>query len=135
VVLPSDLRRCQSSNGGQRCQRVPQSVRCVTLLAPLRRATCVFAVRPLVAVSHPRSPAPSVPAVDEQGQLYAWGRNDSGQLGLGDSTTRAVPTKVEGLTESIRHASCGRRLVQLAPFARIVSSPPLFICVVGPRLV
>jgi len=28
------------------------------------------------------------------GNLYAWGRNTYGQLGLDDTTTRKVPTKV-----------------------------------------
>jgi len=37
--------------------------------------------------------------------LYAWGRNDDGQLGLGDTTTRRVPTKVG--TDTWVAVSCG----------------------------
>ena len=33
-------------------------------------------------------------AIKEDGTLYAWGLNDAGQLGLGDTTTRLTPTKV-----------------------------------------
>ncbi|BDR54488.1 hypothetical protein KIMH_05990 [Bombiscardovia apis] len=33
-------------------------------------------------------------ALDDQGNLYTWGRNDKGQLGLGDTTNRNTPTKV-----------------------------------------
>mmetsp|Transcript_28149 Transcript_28149/g.53249 ORF Transcript_28149/g.53249 Transcript_28149/m.53249 type:complete len:574 (-) Transcript_28149:362-2083(-) len=48
--------------------------------------------------------------VDDGGKLYAWGRNDAGQLGLGDLNSRAVPQEVAGLNGfKIRHASCGRR--------------------------
>ena len=30
-------------------------------------------------------------------QVYAWGRNEEGQLGLGDTTTRRTPTIVDAL--------------------------------------
>ncbi|OZG66004.1 SdrD B-like domain-containing protein [Bifidobacterium eulemuris] len=33
-------------------------------------------------------------AIDVQGRLWSWGRNDYGQLGLGDTTDRHVPTRV-----------------------------------------
>mmetsp|Transcript_26717 Transcript_26717/g.44812 ORF Transcript_26717/g.44812 Transcript_26717/m.44812 type:complete len:577 (-) Transcript_26717:375-2105(-) len=48
--------------------------------------------------------------VDEAGALYAWGRNDAGQLGVGDMNSRAAPVKVKGLDDhKIRHASCGKK--------------------------
>ena len=36
-------------------------------------------------------------AADDAGRLYAWGRNERGQLGLGDTRNRYVPTLVPGL--------------------------------------
>eukprot|EP00240_Pyramimonas_obovata_P000710 CAMPEP_0118933624 /NCGR_PEP_ID=MMETSP1169-20130426/12092_1 /TAXON_ID=36882 /ORGANISM="Pyramimonas obovata, Strain CCMP722" /LENGTH=564 /DNA_ID=CAMNT_0006876407 /DNA_START=103 /DNA_END=1797 /DNA_ORIENTATION=- len=48
--------------------------------------------------------------VDEAGALYAWGRNDAGQLGVGDLNSRAAPVKVKGLDgHVVKHASCGRK--------------------------
>lgn len=35
-------------------------------------------------------------AIDEDGNLYSWGRNDVGQLGLGDTTDRSSPVLVPG---------------------------------------
>ena len=37
-------------------------------------------------------------AIDDGGQVYAWGRNEDGQLGLGDSKDKMVPTLVQELT-------------------------------------
>jgi alpha-tubulin suppressor-like RCC1 family protein len=34
-------------------------------------------------------------AIDGDGSVFAWGRNNAGQLGLGDRVTRMTPTKVE----------------------------------------
>ncbi|KAL3919915.1 MAG: hypothetical protein SGPRY_005455 [Prymnesium sp.] len=36
-------------------------------------------------------------ALGEGGEAFSWGRNDSGQLGHGDTTTRATPTRVASL--------------------------------------
>jgi alpha-tubulin suppressor-like RCC1 family protein len=36
-------------------------------------------------------------ALTESGEVYAWGWNEEGQLGLGDTEDRLTPTKVEGL--------------------------------------
>jgi len=33
-------------------------------------------------------------ALDQEGRLWAWGQNNNGQLGLGDSTNRNIPTLV-----------------------------------------
>lgn len=60
------------------------------------------------------TPCAGCTAVDDGGKLYAWGRNDAGQLGLGDLNSRAVPQEVAGLNGfKIRHASCGRRCADL----------------------
>lgn len=37
-------------------------------------------------------------AITEDGEVYAWGRNEKGQLGLGDTDDRKVPTLIEDLT-------------------------------------
>ena len=55
-------------------------------------------------VPEPDRPLPAVAAgamhslvLTESGEVYAWGDNDDGQLGLGDREERLTPTKVEGL--------------------------------------
>jgi hypothetical protein len=52
----------------------------------------------------PDRPLPAVAAgamhslvLTESGEVYAWGDNEFGQLGLGDMVVRLTPTKVEGL--------------------------------------
>lgn len=40
---------------------------------------------------------PSLFATTTDGKFYGWGRNGNGQLGLGDSTDRTVPTQITGL--------------------------------------
>jgi len=37
-------------------------------------------------------------AIDDEGQVWAWGRNEAGQLGLGDTDDRFVPTMVNALS-------------------------------------
>jgi len=37
-------------------------------------------------------------AIADDGKVYAWGRNEAGQLGLGDTTDRFVPTLVNDIT-------------------------------------
>ena len=44
--------------------------------------------------------------LDEYGQLYMLGRNNKGQLGLGDKSDRPRPTLVENLKQ-IKYVSCG----------------------------
>lgn len=38
-------------------------------------------------------------AITEDGAVYAWGRNEKGQLGLGDTKDRKCPTLVSGLSD------------------------------------
>ena len=45
-------------------------------------------------------------AITETGAVYSWGRNDKGQLGLGDTKDRKCPTLVEALS--------GYRVVKIA---------------------
>lgn len=40
-------------------------------------------------------------AVTADGSLYTWGKNDNGQLGLGDTVDRDTPQKVEGISPVI----------------------------------
>lgn len=44
-------------------------------------------------------------ALDKDGHVWVWGRNDHGQLGLGDRTARNVPVKME--LENIAEVHCG----------------------------
>jgi alpha-tubulin suppressor-like RCC1 family protein len=37
-------------------------------------------------------------AITETGAVYAWGRNEKGQLGLGDTKDRKCPTLVNALS-------------------------------------
>jgi len=45
-------------------------------------------------------------AITEDGKVYAWGRNETSQLGLGDSNDRFVPTLIQELT--------GHQIVEIA---------------------
>lgn len=40
-------------------------------------------------------------ALTESGELYAWGINGYGQLGLGDNKPHEIPQKVEGMPTSV----------------------------------
>ena len=43
------------------------------------------------------------------GQVWAWGGNDYGQLGLGDTKKRSVPHRIEALAHAkIREVACGQ---------------------------
>jgi len=64
----------------------------------------IVLARVLGGVPEPDRPLPAVAAgkthslvLTESGEVYAWGDNDDGQLGLGDREERLTPTKVEGL--------------------------------------
>ena len=41
-------------------------------------------------------------ALDKEGNVYTWGYNGYGNLGLGDSSYRTLPVKVDGLSEIIK---------------------------------
>jgi alpha-tubulin suppressor-like RCC1 family protein len=56
-------------------------------------ATGVYAGRGLVAAGREHSLA-----VTQDGQLWTWGRNSEGQLGMGDLSDQALPTLVPGMT-------------------------------------
>ncbi|XP_051238205.1 probable E3 ubiquitin-protein ligase HERC4 [Dicentrarchus labrax] len=48
-------------------------------------------------------------ALSVSGGVFGWGRNDCGQLGLGDTTDRHTPTSVRGLLmKKTVHVSCGK---------------------------
>ena len=46
-------------------------------------------------------------ALTTDGTIYAWGRNNRGQLGLGDIVDRSVPVQVGSLTNWVQGASGG----------------------------
>ncbi|XP_062245637.1 probable E3 ubiquitin-protein ligase HERC3 [Platichthys flesus] len=48
-------------------------------------------------------------ALSVSGGVFGWGRNDRGQLGLGDTTDRQTPAPVKGLNmKGTVHISCGK---------------------------
>lgn len=44
-------------------------------------------------------------AIDNDGQVWVWGTNDHGQLGLGDRVQRSTPTLIEGFSGAIQAAA------------------------------
>lgn len=48
-------------------------------------------------------------AINKDGVLYTWGSNDKGQLGLGDTTARSVPTKVK-IDDTLVNVWCGNKV-------------------------
>lgn len=50
--------------------------------------------------------------VTTNGDVYTWGKNDKGQLGLGDNIPRSTPTLVPGIIASV----VGEQLVNRLPF-------------------
>lgn len=48
-------------------------------------------------------------AIGGNGEVFTWGRNDCGQLGLGDTALRPRPTRVAALdAKGVTSASCGK---------------------------
>ena len=47
-------------------------------------------------------------ALSTEGDLYAFGRNDFSQLGLGDTSDRRLPTVVSDAPRAIVSMSCGQ---------------------------
>lgn len=45
--------------------------------------------------------------LDTNRTAYAWGRNEDGQLGLGDTTNRYNPTPITSITSRIKSGACG----------------------------
>jgi len=48
-------------------------------------------------------------AIDAEGALWCWGRNDQGELGVGDQKIRLVPTRVGG-SNDWQHVSAGEEM-------------------------
>ncbi|MDY0003016.1 MAG: protein kinase [Polyangia bacterium] len=46
-------------------------------------------------------------ALAANGSVWCWGKNDRGQLGLGDLEPRAIPTKVDGLSDVLSLSASG----------------------------
>ena len=44
--------------------------------------------------------------VCDDGMAHSFGRNDFGQLGLGDATDRGEPTRIESSAEAYHHICC-----------------------------
>ncbi len=53
-------------------------------------------------------------ALTDSGQLYVFGRNDDGQLGLGDLHTRRSPTRLPSSMQFVSIAACLRYSLVLA---------------------
>jgi len=47
-------------------------------------------------------------ALLESGEVQAWGKGNSGQLGIGGKTSRAVPSTITGLAGTVTSAAVGR---------------------------
>jgi alpha-tubulin suppressor-like RCC1 family protein len=60
-------------------------------------------------------------ALTDQGQLYVFGRNDDGQLGLGDLYTRRAPTKSPLVMQFVSIAACLRYSLVLSPSIALLS--------------
>lgn len=52
-------------------------------------------------------------AVDTTGQVWSWGKGDSGELGDGLSTTRAIPLPVAGVSNVVRLATSNQEVLAL----------------------
>lgn len=47
--------------------------------------------------------------ITAEGKVYSWGRNDTGQLGHGDTVRRDIPTLIDSLSDfNIVRAACGK---------------------------
>ena len=57
----------------------------------------------------------------EGGQVLAWGRNDEGQLGLGDANDRKTPTQIPGLTGVKSIATGGRHTICLLEDGQVLA--------------
>ncbi len=51
-------------------------------------------------------------ALTQQGNVYSWGENHAGQLGTGDSATKATPQLMQHLdTKRVTQLACGQNFV------------------------
>ncbi|TKR72314.1 hypothetical protein L596_019783 [Steinernema carpocapsae] len=50
-------------------------------------------------------------ALTDQGEVYSWGLNNSGQLGVGSTINHGMPRKVEGTLRNrfVKYVSCGQK--------------------------
>jgi alpha-tubulin suppressor-like RCC1 family protein len=46
-------------------------------------------------------------ALNGQGQVFCWGANDFGQLGVPATPRSATPQRVAGITSAVKHVTCG----------------------------
>jgi len=77
---------------GRKAANLPKSAN--TIWRPVRLA----ALKDVKVVEVNKGCAPCAMAITEEGAVYAWGRNENGQLGLGDTKDRYVPSLVQELT-------------------------------------
>ncbi|WP_113700668.1 RCC1 domain-containing protein [Nonomuraea lactucae] len=70
---------------------------CLILLGPQHTGTAFADFSATTSTTGKWSAATTFP----DGNLMAWDRNDSGQLGLGDTTDRTSPAQLTGRTASV----------------------------------
>src|SRR5437588_670483 len=72
------------------------------LISSIRFLLVIFVVQ-LTLLAHP-----SGADVTQNGAVYAWGRNDAGQLGNGTTTNRHTPIAVSALSSGVTAIAGGR---------------------------
>jgi hypothetical protein len=65
---------------------------------PVQVGSGVWATKTITKLAVGNQDQTSVAAIDSTGQLYTWGHNGQGQLGLGNTTNQSTPVAVPGMT-------------------------------------
>ncbi|MCO5595508.1 hypothetical protein L7F22_049553 [Adiantum nelumboides] len=95
-VKGGELLLCGSTAWDHIGRKSPSDSNGASLLSPTRLRPLMGV--PIVYVASGSASCHCV-AVDSSGRCFTWGRNERGQLGLGDQVTRDLPTVVSSLTK------------------------------------